>query len=119
MEEVLVKTHLIIADIHDEYHMKWCGKIVNAKPAFKDGKPIFIIIGSKGRMELQTIDMTQLEKSAKTLTSPKGRGAVAIDSARIYIKEENGNEMLLGVMTHKRVKDFAPMFDKVGYSQKI
>lgn len=119
MEEVLVKTHLIITDIHDEYHMKWCGKIVNAKPAFKDGKPIFIIIGSKGRMELQTIDMTQLEKSAKTLTSPKGRGAVSADSARIYLKEENGNEMLLGVMTHKRVKDFAPMFDKVGYSQKI
>ena len=114
MQEVLVKTHLIIKDIHDEYHMNWCGKIANAKPELKDGKPIFIIIGSKGRMELNTIDMNQLERNAKLMTYPKGRSAVSKDVSRIYIKEVNGNEMLLGILTHKRVKTFAPMYDKVG-----
>ena len=115
MQEVLVKTHLIITDIHDEYHMNWCGKIANAKPLLKDGKPVFVIIGSKGRTELNTIDMKQLERSAKLLTHPKGRSAVSIDTSRIYIKEVDGNEMLLGVLTHKNVKGFAPMFDKVNY----
>ena len=115
MQEVLVKTHLIITDIHDEYHMNWCGKITNAKPLLKNGLPIFIIIGSRGRMELNTIDTNQLERNAKLLTQPKGRQAVSIDTSRIYIKEIDGNEMLLGVLTHKNVKTFAPMFDKVGY----
>ena len=115
MQEVLVKTHLIIKDIHDEYHMNWCGKIANAKPELKDGKPIFIIIGSKGRMELNTIDINQLERNAKLMTAPKGRSAISKDVSRIYIKETNGNEMLLGTLTHKRVKSFAPVYDKVGF----
>ena len=117
MEEVLVKTHLIITDIHDEYHMNWCGKIANAKPLLVDGKPVFVIIGSKGRTELNTIDMKHLERSAKLLTHPKGRSAVSIDTSRIYIKEVDENEMLLGVMTHKNVKTFSPMYDKVGYKK--
>ena len=50
MEEVAVKTHLIITDIHEEYHMNWCGKIFDAKPKLKNGLPIFTIIGSQGRM---------------------------------------------------------------------
>ena len=114
MQEVLVKTHLIIKDIHDEYHMNWCGKIANAKPELKDGKPTFIIIGSKGRMELNTIDINQLERNAKLMTYPKGRSAISKDVSRIYIKETNGNEMLLGILTHRRIKTFAPMYDKVG-----
>ena len=40
MEEVMLKTHLIITDIHNEYHIKWCGKIKDTKPKFKNGKPI-------------------------------------------------------------------------------
>ena len=48
MEEILLKTHLIITDIHDEYHMNWCGKIAEAKPLLKDGLPVFVIIGSRG-----------------------------------------------------------------------
>ena len=116
MQEVSIKTHLIITDIHDEYHMNWCGKIMDAKPLLKDGKPVFAIIGSKGRIELNTIDMKQLEKNAKLLTHPKGRSAVSIDTARIYIKEIDGNELLLGVLTHKNIKTFAPMFDKVGFA---
>ena len=113
MEEVMIKTHLIITDIHDEYHMNWCGKIVEAKPFLKNGLPLFIIIGTKGRLELNTIDMKHLEHSAKLLTRPKGRSAITADTARIYIKEVDGNDFLLGVLTHKNVKTFSPMHDKV------
>ena len=115
MEEISIKTHLVITDIHNEYHMKWCGKIANAKPLLQNGLPIFVIVGSKSRMEINTIDMARLEKAAKSLTHPKGRSAVSTDVARIYIKEVDGNEKLLGVMTHKNIKTFAPMYDKVGF----
>lgn len=114
MQEVMLKTHLIITDIHNEYHMNWCGKLIDAKPLIKNGLPIFSVVGSKGRIELNTIDMNELEKTAKLLTQPKGRKAVSLDKARVFIKEENGNEMLVGVLTHKNVKTFAPMYDKVG-----
>jgi hypothetical protein len=115
MEEVSIKTHLIITDIHNEYHMNWCGKIAEAKPILENGLPIFIIKGTRGRMEINTIDIKRLERAAKLLTQPKGRSAVTSDTARIYIKEENGNEMLLGILTHKNIKTFAPMYDKVGF----
>ena len=36
MQEIMVKTHLIITDIHDEYHMNWCGKIANANPKLEN-----------------------------------------------------------------------------------
>ena len=117
MQEVMLKTHLIITDIHNEYDMNWCGKIADAKPKLENGLPIFIIIGSRGRIELNTIDMNRLERAAKSLTYPKGRSAVSTDTSRIYVKEENGNDFLLGVLTHKNVKTFAPMFDKVGYTK--
>ena len=113
MEEVMVKTHLIITDIHDEYHMNWCGKIAEVKPLLKNGLPLFIIIGTKGRLELNTVDMKYLERSAKLMTRPKGRSAITTDTARIYIKEVDGNDFLLGVLTHKNVKTFSPMHDKV------
>ena len=112
----MVKTHLIIKDIQNEYHMNWCGKLFDAKPALNENDiPTFIIVGSQSRIELSTIDINYLERCAKKLTSPKGRGAVSIDKAYIYIKEVGGNEKLLGILTHKRVKTFAPMYDKVGY----
>ena len=115
MEEILLKTHLIITDIHDEYHMNWCGKIAESQPLLKDGLPLFIIIGTRGRIELNTLDMKRLERCAKSLTYPNGRSAVTVDTSRIYIKEVNGNDFLLGVMTHKNIKTFAPMHDKVGF----
>ena len=115
MEEISIKTHLIIKDIHDEYHMNWCGKIAEAKPLLKEGLPVFIIIGSAGRIELNTIDMKHIEHCAKLLTHPKGRSAVSIDTSRIYIKEVDGNDFLLGIMTHKNIKTFASMYDKVGF----
>ena len=116
MQEIMVKTHLIIKDIHSEYNIKWCGRIIDAKPAFdKDGLPIFVIIGSENRMEIGTTDMKFIEKCAKRLTNPKGRSAVCSDSARIYIKEVDGNEKLLAVLTHRRIKTFAPMYDRFEY----
>ena len=116
MQEIMIKTHLIIKDIHEEYDMNWCGKLFDAKPALNEnGMPNFVIIGSKSRMEINTIDINYLERCAKKLTSPKGRGAVSTDKAYVYIKEVGGNEKLLGILTHKRVKTFAPMYDKVGY----
>ena len=115
MEEVLVKTHLIVKDVHDEYHINWCGKILDAKPKFKNGRPIFVIVSGGGRMELNTTDMKKIEKCAKMLTRPKGRSAVSTDTARIFIIEEDDNEMLLGIVMHDRIKTFAPMYDKVGY----
>jgi len=115
MEEVLIKSHLIVTDVHSEYHINWCGRILDCKPRFKNGKPIFIIIGGGGRMELNTTDMARVEKCAKLCTKPKGRSAVSSDTARIYILEENDNEKLVGTLTHNRVKTFAPMYDKVGW----
>lgn len=72
MQEIMVKTHLIITDIHEEYHMNWCGKLIDTKPALNEnGMPVFIIIGSKSRMEISTINMNYLENCAKRLTYPK------------------------------------------------
>lgn len=112
MEEVKLKTHLIITDTHHEYHMNWCGKVIDAKPLLINGLPHFIIIGSTGRIETNDFDMKQLEEKAKLLTRPRGREARTSDTARIYIKQIDGSEMLLGVMTHTFVREFSPMFDK-------
>ena len=116
MQEIKVKTHLIITDIHDEYHMNWCGKLHGANPLLQNGLPLFIIVGSKGRIELNTIDMKRIERAAKSLTRPKGRSAVSVDTARVYLKEVDGNDLLMGVLTHKNIKTFAPMYDKVGWT---
>ena len=116
MQEVMIKTHLIITDVHEEYHMKWCGKILDTNPKFdKNGKPMFAIVGGKGRMEIATTSMIELEKCAKLLTKPKGRQAVTTDTARIFIIEQDDNEKLLGVLTHNHIKSFAPMYDPVGW----
>lgn len=116
MQEIKVKTHLIITDIHNEYHMNWCGKFIDAKPLLDDrGLPKFIIVGSKSRVEINTIDMAYLERLCKKMTYPKGRSAVSKDSVRIYLREVDGNDKLMGVLTHRRVKEFAPMYDTMGY----
>lgn len=115
MQEVLIKTHLIITSIHEEYNINWSGKILDAKPKFKNNKPVFVVVSTGGRIELNTVDMGRVEECAKLLTVPKGRQAITTDKAYIYIVEENDNEMLLGTLTHNHVKSYAPMFDKVGY----
>lgn len=113
MHKVMVKTHLIITDIHEEYQMNWCGKLIDAQPQLNEnGLPVFIIVGSNGRVEMSTVDMTELEDCAKRLTHPKGREAVCSDSSYIYLKEQKG-QRLMGILFHKRVKTFAPMYDEV------
>lgn len=116
IEDVMIKTHLIITDIHEEYSIKWCGKIIDTQPELKNNMPIFIIIGSEGRVELNTLDMKRIEDCAKRLTNPKGRAAITTDKSYIYIKEIDDKETCIGVVTHNHVKKYAPMFDPVGYS---
>lgn len=116
MTEVMLKTHLIITDIQDEYHMNWCGKMTDIEPAFSPtGSLMFVIIGDGRRVNINTLSMSDLEKCAKGVTNPKGRSAITQDIARIYIVDENYKEHLIGILTHKRIKNFAPMYDKIGY----
>lgn len=115
MQEVKIKTHLIITDIHSEYDVNWCGRLVDVSPKLENGLPVFVIVSSDVRVELNTVNMRHIEDCAKRLTNPKGRQAVTTDVARIYIKEVNDNEVLMGIVTHRKVKTFAPMYDKVGW----
>ena len=112
---VSVKTHLIVTDIHEEYNINWCGRIIDSNPVLKNGMPIFVVAGSNGRMELNTIDMKLIEKWGKKMTYPRGRKAVTTDKSYIYIKEVNGNEKLVCVVTHNHIKKYASMYDRVGY----
>ena len=115
MAEVLVKTHLIVTDVHEEYDINWCGRILDVKPKIKNNMPVFVVVSSRGRMEVNTTDMQRVERCAKLLTAPRGRQAVTTATARIFIVEENENEVLMGVLTHNHVKSYAPMFDKVDF----
>lgn len=111
MEEVRLKTHLIVTDVHEEYFVDWCGKLYDSKPELKDGLPVFIIVGTEGRIELNTIDIPLIEKCAKRMTRPKGKQAFTSDTSRIYLLEEDGNQKLMAVVTHNHIKKFAPMYD--------
>ena len=115
MSEALVKTHLIIKDIHEEYNINWCGRLIDSKPVLKNGKPIFVVVTNAGRVELNTIDMKEIEDCGKRMTCPKGRKAVSTDKAHVFIREEDGGEKLVCVITHNRVKKYAPMYDRVDY----
>ena len=117
MQEVAVKTHLIIKGIHSEYDINWCGKMKDADPIWINEKPLFILIRSTKRVEMNTFDIHEIERIGKLITEPKGRKAVATDRTYIYLKEVNGNDRLMGVITHKRIKTFAPMYDKVGWCE--
>ena len=115
MEEKLIKTHLIVVDVHDEYNMRWCGKIAEADPWFENDMPIFVVVGRNGRVELNTVDIKRVEECAKRMTQPRGREAITKDTACVYIKEKDKSERVLGVLEHRHIKRYAPMYDKVGY----
>lgn len=117
IEEVSVKTNLIITDIHEEYDMHWCGKFSDADPVMQNGLPIFVISGKGGRIELNTCSMKRIEDTAKLLSKPHGRQAVTTDQVDVFLKEVNGNEKKVGYLVHRHVKTYAPMFDKVGYQR--
>lgn len=116
MHEVKVKTHLIVTDVHEEYFVDWFGSIAEAKPIFKNNMPIFVLISSQTRLELNTIDIHRIEECAKRITRPRGRKSVTTDVTRIFIKEEDGQEKLIGKVIHNHVKQYNQMFDTV---QKI
>lgn len=113
MEEKLVKTHLIVTDIENDYNIKWVKTIKETRPMFKNNRLVFIVVGGNGRMEVNTNDMTRVERCAKMVSYPKGRTAVTSDTVRIFIQQEDESEVLIGLLTHNRVKTFAPMFDKI------
>ena len=112
MSEVKLKTHLIVSNIYEEYFVDWCGKMANVRPFLKNNLPIFIIAGSDGRIELNTIDIKLIERCAKKLSHPRGRAAITTDCTYIYILEENGNETLMGKVIHNHVKQYQQMYDK-------
>ena len=112
-EKMTTTTRFICIDSRDEYSIKWHRKIIDTNPIFdRNGKLSFAIIGSQNRMEINTLDMKYLEKCAKLMTRPKGRSAISTDKAYIYIKEINGTETMLGVLTHNRIKTFVPANSK-------
>lgn len=113
IEEVSIKTHLIVTGVHEEYEIKWCGKFKDVNPKLQDGLPIFVIVGDHRRVEMNTCDMKRIEECAKKLTNPRGRESVTTDSSEIYIKEKNGNEKLVGVVIHHHIKQYSQMRDKV------
>lgn len=115
IENVMIKSHLIVTSVQDEFSIKWCGRIIDTKPIIKNNKPIFVIIGSEGRAELNTINMKQIEDCAKRLTKPQGRASITTDQSFIYIKETDGKETCIGIVTHNHIKKYAPMYDQVGY----
>lgn len=110
---MLVKTHLIVTDQYEDYTVKWCGRLLDCKPIFKNGLPIFVIITNNGRMEMNTIDLSEVERQAKKFTYPRGRGSVTTDKGFIYIKEDGGGEKLLGVVVHNHIRKYAPMYDEL------
>ena len=111
----MIKSHLIITDVHEEYTIKWCGKLKETNHIFVNDKPVFVVIGSDRRVELNTFDMKQIEECGKRLTNPRGRAAITTDKAFIYIKEVGNKETCIGVVIHNHVKKYAPMFDAVGW----
>lgn len=116
MQEVKVKTHLIISDIHEEYDIKWIGKFKDVQPALnEDGLPLFIIISDDSRVELNTMSMKDIEECAKRIAHPKGRSAVTTAISRIYLRDINGSDKYMGSVIHRRVKQYQQMFDTVGY----
>ena len=115
MQEVMLKTHLICTGLTDEYFVKWCGKLTEVKPFLKNDLPIFVVVGTDGRMELNTIDIKTIERCAKSLCHPRGRESITSDCARIYLLEEDGNEKLMGKVFHNHVKQYQQMYDKFEY----
>ena len=112
MSEVMLKTHLIVTDVHDEFDVNWCGSIAHCKPLNKGGKPVFVIVSSVSRVEMNTVDIKRVEEVAKKLTRPRGRQAVTTDTARIFIVEIDGSEKLLGIVTHNHIKQYQQMYDR-------
>lgn len=112
---VKINTHPIVVGAHEEYHIDWCGKIVDTHPKIENGMPIFFIKGSEGSTEINTIDIKVVERVAQKLTNPCGRDSITVDKAYIYIIEEDGNKTLLGIVTHNHIREYRQMYDEFEY----
>lgn len=108
---VSINTHPIVVGMHEEYHVSWSGKIADTHPRLKNGMPVFHVVGSESSVELNTLDINLIERTAQRLTNPHGKKAVATDKAYIYILEENNHKTLLGTVVHNHIKDFRQMYD--------
>lgn len=117
MQEVKIKTHLIIKDIHSEYDINWCGKFQNAHPVFVNDKPVFILMSAQSRVKMNTWDMSAIEKIGKKMAEPRGREAITEGVVRVYLKEEDNKYRFMCVITHRKIKTFAPMYDKMGWRE--
>lgn len=108
-----VKTHLIIKEHWNEYNIKWLGNLKDANPILdKKGYLTFVIVSGNGRYELKTMDMIHLTEMAKRVTYPHGRAAVTEDKGYVYVKEKEG-EKLIGIVSHKHIRKYAPMYDDI------
>lgn len=47
MGEVKIFSHLIVRDVHEEYSIRWLGRMLDTKPLLKNGKPVFVIVGGR------------------------------------------------------------------------
>lgn len=111
MSTVMLKTHLIVTGMHEEYSVKWTGHIIDAKPLFKNNMPVFVLISSQHRIELNTIDMKRIEECAKKMTNPHGKQAITTDKTEIYLLEEDGNQKYMGRVIHNHIKEYRQMYD--------
>lgn len=112
---VKINTHPIVVGSHEEYHIDWCGKIIDTHPKIENSMPIFFIRGNDGGMEISTLDMKMLEHVAQKMTNPCGVGSVTSDKAYIYIVEEDDTKTLLGIVTHNHIREYRRMFDEFEY----
>lgn len=109
-----VKTHLIVTNQWDEYEVRWVRRLIDTSPLFNShGTLTFIITGGNGgREEIETFDLNYVAQRAKACTGARGRGSVTIDKSQIYLKEAKG-EVLIGVVTHKHIRQYSPMYDEL------
>lgn len=111
---MLMKTHLIVTSQEDEFEVKYVEYLRNVNPQFNsDNLPTFVIITSKGRMEIHTFDIMRVIEMTKKYTYPRGRESITIDKGYIYIKTVDKGEVLMTIVIHKHIKHYAPMFDDI------
>lgn len=112
-EKEELQTRWIVTDVEDSYSVKWIKTMKEIYPMFKNNKFIFIVVGGNGRMEINTNDMTRVEKCAKMMSYPKGRAAVTSDTVRIFVRQQDESEVLMGFLKHERAKTFAPIIERI------
>ena len=112
---VKINTHPIVVGTHEEYDIEWCGKIVDTCPKIENNMPVFFIKSSQGGMEINTNNIKTVEYVAQNLTSPHGKDSITVDKSYIKKKKKNNNKVLLGIITHRHIKEYRQMYDEFEY----